>query len=105
MIVINTKEYLLFFIHKTIILYMKQFLAKFILQFNITIWKQSQIENLYSSKNNCQSFYSTCDNCFVGNGRFFYLNYDGKLDIYYIVKIIYPGIKKIHHLFSLNALK
>ena len=39
-------------------------------------------------KNNCQSFDSTCDNCFVGNGWFFYFNDDGKLDIYDIVKII-----------------
>ena len=36
---------------------------------------------------------STCDKLCVGNDRFFYFNDVGKLDIYYILKIIYPVIK------------
>ena len=49
---------------------MKQFHEKFILLLNITIPKNSQIENLDDSKCNCQSLYSTCNSFFVGNGRF-----------------------------------
>ena len=40
---------------------MKTFHAEFILQLNITIYKNSQIENLDFSKYNCQSLDSTCD--------------------------------------------
>ena len=43
-------------------------------------------------------------NC-VENGRFFYFNNDGKLGLCYILKRIYPVIKKILQLFSLNAQK
>ena len=36
---------------------------------------------------------STCEKICVGNGRPFYSNDDGKLVIYYILKIRYHGIK------------
>ena len=62
---------------------MKQFHAKCILQLNITTPKNSQIENLDSSKYNCQSLDSTCDKICVRNGRFFYFNDDCKLDLYH----------------------
>ena len=65
---------------------MKQFHAKFILQFNIIIPKQYHIENLDSSKYKCQSLDSTCEQMYVVNGNFFYFNDDGKLDLYYILK-------------------
>ena len=84
---------------------MKQFYAKFIFPSNITISKQSHIENLDFSKNNCQSFYSTYDKICVGNGRFFYFNDDGKLDLYCILKRRYPVIKKNRQFFLLNALR
>ena len=66
---------------------MKQFHAKFILQLNITIPKSSHIENLDSSKYDCQSLDLTCDKLCVVNDRFLcFKNYD-KLDLYYIFKI------------------
>ena len=65
---------------------MKQFHAKFILRLNITIPKHSHIENLNSLKYESQSLDSTCDKTCVGNGRFFYFNDDGKLDLCYILK-------------------
>ena len=37
---------------------------------------------------------STCDIVCVGNGRFFYFNKDGKLDIHVILKRRYPVLKK-----------
>ena len=58
---------------------MKKSHAKFILQFNITTPKQSQIENLDYSKYNCQYLDSTCDINIVENGRFFYFRDDVKL--------------------------
>ena len=73
---------------------MKQFHAKFILRFIITIPENSQIENLDYSKCDCQSLDLTCDTFFFGNDIFFYFNNDGKLDLYYILKRIYPVIKK-----------
>ena len=36
---------------------------------------------------------STCGKICLGNGRLFYFNDNGKLDLYYILKIIYPLIK------------
>ena len=44
------------------------------------------------SKNNFESFDSSYDKNCVGNGIFFYFNDDGNLDLYYIVKYIYPVI-------------
>ena len=55
--------------------------------------KNSQIENLDSSKYNCQPLDSTCDKICVGNGGFFYFNDDGKLYLCYKPKGIYPIIK------------
>ena len=72
---------------------MKQFHVKCPLIFDITIPKKSHIENLDSSKYDCQSLDSTCDAIFVGNGRLFYFNNDSKLDLYYILKIRHPVIK------------
>ena len=46
-----------------------------------------------SSKYNCQSLDLTCYKSFVGNGRFFYLKDDGKLDLCYILKGRHPVIK------------
>ena len=43
--------------------------------------KNAQIENLDSSKYNCQLLDSACDRICVRNIRFFSLNDDGKLDI------------------------
>ena len=80
-------------IHKKIIFFMKQFHAEFISQFNITIPKNSHIENLDSSKYNFQPLDSNCDKICVGNGRFFYFNDYGELYLYYIFKIRYPVIK------------
>ena len=48
--------------------------------------KQSQIKKLDYSEYNCQSLDSTCDKICVGNGRFFYFNYYGKLDLYCMFK-------------------
>ena len=50
---------------------MKQIHANFILPFNTTITKNSHIENLDYSKDNCKSFDSTCDKICVGNGIYF----------------------------------
>ena len=57
--------------------------------------KNSLIENLDSSIYNSQSLVSTCDIICVVNGIFFYLNEDGKLDLYVIVKRRYPVLKTI----------
>ena len=65
----------------------------FILLFNITIPKHSQIENLNHSRNDFGSVDSSCDLICVGNGRFFYFRDNGKLDLYHIVKIRYLVIK------------
>ena len=73
---------------------MEQFLEIFIVSINITINKNSPIEKLGSSIYNSQSLVETCDIICVGNGRFFYFNEDGKLDIYVIVKIRYPGERR-----------
>ena len=83
---------------------MKIFHGGYILPFNITITKSYQIEIFNSSKYNFQWLNSNCEKICVGNGRF-YLNNDGKLDLYYIFKIKYPVIKKNHQLYSLNAMK
>ena len=61
---------IIFLAHKQLIFFMKQCHAKFILRLNITIPRNSQIENLDSSKYNCQSLDSICDNVCVGNGEF-----------------------------------
>ena len=87
---------------------MKKLFETFVLPINITIPKNSPIENLDSSIYNSQSLVETCDIICVGNGRFFYFNEDGKLDIYVIVKIRYPVIKKIissFHLMHCNELE
>ena len=66
--------------------------------------KNAPIKKLDSSIHNGQSLVSTCDIVCVGNGRFFYFNENGKLDLHVIVKkdILF---KKNHQFFSLNALK
>ena len=85
---------------------MEQFLEAFTLKMNITIHEDSPIENLYSSIYNGQSLVSTYYIVCVGNGRFFYFNEDGKLDINFIVKIRYPVLKKTNHqFFSLNEMQ
>ena len=78
---------------------MKQLLEMFILRINITIPKNSLIENLYFSIYNSQSLVSTCDIICVGNGIFFYFKKDGKLDLHVILKIRYPALKKSSVLF------
>ena len=93
-IFIYTKDNILVFNqYSKLILYIKQFYTNFILPFNITMPKHSQIEKLDSSRNNCQSFDSTCDKICVENGRFFHFKNDGKLYHYYILKRMYPVIK------------
>ena len=72
----------------------KQYHETFIPPFNLTIPKNSQIENLDSSKYNFQSFDSTFDKTFVGNGRLFYFYYEGRLYLYYMVKRRYSVILK-----------
>ena len=72
---------------------MKQFHAKFILPFNTTIPKHSQLEKVDYSKKDCQLFDSTCAKICTGNGICFYFNDDGKLDLYYILKTRYLVIK------------
>ena len=64
----------------------------------------SPIDKLGSSLYTVQSLVSTCDAVCVGNGRCFYFNEDGKLDIHVLVKIIYPVLKEIYLLFLLNSL-
>ena len=61
---------------------MEQLRETFILPINITMHQDSPTENLDSSMYNEQSLVSTCDVVFFGNGRFFYLNKDGKLNIH-----------------------
>ena len=81
---------------------MTQFHAKFILRLNINITKNSHIEDLDSLKYNCQSLDSTCDKICVGNGRFFYFNNDGKLDLCCILKRRYPVIKQNSSVISIE---
>ena len=57
--------------------------------------KDSPIDKLYSSLYYGQSLVSTCDVVCVGNGIFFYLNRDGKIDLHVLVKNIYPVLKSI----------
>ena len=65
---------------------MEQFLETFILPINITVHEDSPIiGKLNSSIYNGQSLVSTSDVVCVGNGRFFYLNKDGKLDLHVLV--------------------
>ena len=72
---------------------MEIFLEIFILPINITMHENSHFLNLGSSIYNEQSLVSNYDIVCVGNGRFFYFNEGGKLDIYVIVKIRYPVLK------------
>ena len=74
---------------------MEKLLETFIISINITMHEDSLIEKLDSSIYNGQSLVSTCDIVCVGNGRFFYFNEDGKLDLHVIVKRRYPVLKKI----------
>ena len=55
--------------------------------------EDSPIEKFDSSIYNGQSLVSTRDAVSVGNGRFFYFNEDGKLDLHVIVKGRYPVLK------------
>ena len=64
---------------------MEQLLEIFILPINITVHEDSPIEKLNSSIYNGQSLVSTSGVVCVGNGRFFYLNNDGKLDLHVLV--------------------
>ena len=92
-----------FLINHQLIFSMKQYNTSCILPFNITVPKHSQIEKLDSSKYNCQSFYSNCDKICSGIIIFFYFNNDGKLDIYYIVKIRHPFILKKSSVLSIEC--
>ena len=67
--------------------------------------EDSPIDKLDSSIYNAPSLVSTRDAVCVGNGIFFCFNEDGKLDLHVLVKKRYLVLKKIHRLFSLNALK
>ena len=83
---------------------MKIFHGRYRLQFNITIPKINHIENIDYLKYNDQSLNSIYEEICVGNGRLFYFDEDGKLDIYYILNEDSLLLKN-HQLFSLNALK
>ena len=74
---------------------MEQLIETFILRINITIHEYSPIDKLDYSVYNGQSLVPTCDIVCVGNGRFFYFNEDGKLDLHVIVKRRYPVLKQI----------
>ena len=52
--------------------------------------EDSPIDKLGYPLYNGQSLVSTCDAVFFGNGRFFYFNEEGKLDLHVLVKNIYP---------------
>ena len=65
---------------------MEQLLKTFLLRVNITMHEDLPIDKLDSSIYNWQSLVSTCDVVCVGNGRFFYFNEDGKLDLNVLVK-------------------
>ena len=72
---------------------MGKLLEFFSLLINITIHEDSPIDKLESSLYNGQSLISTCDVVCVENVRFFYFNEDGKLDLYVLVKKVYPVLK------------
>ena len=65
---------------------MEQLLETFILRINIIMHEDSPIDKSDSFVYNGQSLASTCDVVCVGNGRFFYFNDDGKLDLHILVK-------------------
>ena len=75
-----------FLIHDQFIFFYEKLLETFILPINITMPKNSLVENLDSSIYNSQSFVSTCDIIYVGSVRFFYFNEDGKIYLHVIVK-------------------
>ena len=66
---------------------MEKLLETFILRINITMHEDSPIDKLDYYLYNWQSLVSTCDVVYVGNGRFFHFNEDGKLDLPILVKI------------------
>ena len=68
--------------HNKCILCMNVFHESTYLPFNRTMPISDHIEKLFL-KYNRQSINSTCGKVYVGNGRLFYFNYDGKLDVYY----------------------
>ena len=78
--------------------------GRYTLQFNITIPKRYQIENFILQNIIVNNWIQIVRN-YVWEWDFFNYNNDVNLDLYHILKIRYPVIKKIHQLFSLNALK
>ena len=65
--------------------FMEQLLETFLLPINIKMHEHLHIENLDSSIYIGQSVLLTYDVACVGNGRFFYFNEDGKIDLHALV--------------------
>ena len=68
---------------------------------HITIPKIDDIDKSHLKIYNCQSLNPMIQMICLGNGKFFYFNYDGKLELYHIQKTV---DKFSYLLFLLNAL-
>ena len=88
--------------HIQLILCMIIFDGRTYLIFHITIPKIDDIDKVNFFKYNCQSLNSIGEKIYSGNDRLFYLNNEGKLDIYYTYKGYY--IVENNLLFSLNSM-